>query len=249
MGEQAFDAVSEAFEAMIDWDKRLKHEAPFYRRLLERLQGRRVVDVACGTGHHAAMIHSWGLEVEGADVSAAMIERCRSNCGEPAGLRWVVRGYDQPIAGEFDLAMCVGNSLALAASRQTIEQALGRMLAGVRRGGAALIHTPNLWGMSDGMCQWQKCLRAKLSQGESLIVKGVHRAGDRGFVDMLVTRLEGGSAELKADCVPFWLLEAAELERMAHQAGAGSVEVFGNYKGEGYERARSTDLIVVAIKG
>ena len=56
-----------------------------------------MIDVACGTGHHAAMFHSWGLRVEGADLSAAMIDRARAKFGLPQGLQWTVRGFDQPI--------------------------------------------------------------------------------------------------------------------------------------------------------
>ena len=93
-----FDDFADIYEAMIDWPKRLAHEGPFYRRLFERIGVRSAIDVACGTGHHAAMFHSWGLRVEGADLSPAMIDRARNSFGQPASLQWTVRGFDQPIA-------------------------------------------------------------------------------------------------------------------------------------------------------
>jgi hypothetical protein len=61
------DQLTDVYDAMIDWSKRLDHEGPFYRTLFERLSAKSVVDVACGTGHHAAMFHDWGLEVEASD--------------------------------------------------------------------------------------------------------------------------------------------------------------------------------------
>ena len=131
-----FDDFADAYEAMIDWPKRLAHEEPFYRRLFDRLGAGSVIDVACGTGHHAAMFHSWGLRVEGADLSPAMIDRAKANFGQPQGLNWTVRGFDEPVepvtaskgtvpfslgrklgqspAESFDAAVCIGNSLALA---------------------------------------------------------------------------------------------------------------------------------------
>ena len=92
-----FDDFADAYEAMIDWPKRLAHEEPFYRRLFDRLRAGSVLDAACGTGQHAAMFHSWGLQVEGADVSPVMIERAKTKFGEPRGLQWTVRGFEQPV--------------------------------------------------------------------------------------------------------------------------------------------------------
>src|ERR1035437_1439350 len=112
MSSGSFNDLTQVFESIIDWPKRLAHEAPFYRRLFGRVGAKSVIDVACGTGHHAAMFHSWGLQVEGADLSPKMVERARASFGDPPGLSWAVRGYDQPIgAGSVvDAAVCVGNS-------------------------------------------------------------------------------------------------------------------------------------------
>ncbi len=164
-----FQDLTDVYEAMIDWPKRLAHEEPFYRRLFAEHGVRSVVDTACGTGRHAAMFHSWGLRVEGADVSPGMIDRARANFGEPARLRWVVRGFDEPIAPAepFDAAVCVGNSLPLAPDIATAERAIGQMLAAVRRGGLLVVQALNLWRLPDGPCIWQKCRLATLNEGES----------------------------------------------------------------------------------
>ena len=242
-----FDDLTDVYEGMIDWPKRLANEEPFYRRLFDRVGVQSVVDVACGTGRHAAMFHSWGLRVEGADVSPNMIERARARFGEPPGLRWAVRGFDEPMAAAtpFDVAVCVGNSLALAPDERSVERAIRRMSAAVRRGGVVLIHLLNLWALPDGPCVWQKCKRITLSEGEALVIKGVHRSGRRGYVDLIVSPLPE-TEPVQTDSVPLLGLEAAELERMARQAGAVRVECFGGYADQPYDRERSTDLIVVA---
>src|SRR5690242_5485095 len=116
MSQTPFDDLTDVYEAMIDWPKRLGVEAPFFRGLFERFHVKRVADIACGTGRHAAMFHSWGLEVEGSDLSPNMIARARDTFGEPGGLRWTVRGFDRPPGenGSSDAVTCLGNSLALA---------------------------------------------------------------------------------------------------------------------------------------
>ena len=243
-----FEDLTDIYEAMIDWPKRLAREGSFYRSCFEGAGVRSVVDVACGTGHHAALFHSGGLRVEGADVSAAMIDRARANFGEPAGLRWVVRSFDEPIgaAEPFDAAVCLGNSLALAPDRETVESAVRQMSAAVRSGGPIIIHLLNLWCLPHGPCVWQKCKRATLPQGEIVILKGIHRCETRGYVELITTSPEG--ALMHSESLPLLALEAGDLESMARAAGATEVQLFGGYEGQLYQREKSVDLVLVATR-
>jgi SAM-dependent methyltransferase len=241
--------LTDVYEAMIDWPKRLAHEGPFYRRWFEQGGARSVVDVACGAGRHAALFHSWQMRVEGADISRAMIDRARANFGEAPGLRWVVRGFDEPIvsAEPFGAAVCVGNSLALAADVATVRRAIRQMLAAVRSGGLIVVHVLNLWHLPDGPCTWQKCRRTMLPQGEALILKGVHRCGTRGYVELIVTALSG-SGQMQNESLPLLGLEAGELELMARAAGATGIRIFGGYQDQAYDRQESADLVMIAEK-
>jgi SAM-dependent methyltransferase len=183
-----FDNLTDAYEAMIDWPKRLANESPFYRRWFERTKVRSVVDAACGTGRHAAMFRDWGLHVEGADISPNMIARAKAQFGESADLHWVVRGFDTPItpATPWDAIICVGNSLALASDPAVAARAVQEMIAAVRPGGVVVIQVLNLWKLPDGPCVWQKCRQVALPDGLALILKGVHRCGTRGYVDFAI---------------------------------------------------------------
>ena len=249
MPSALFRDLTDVYEALVDWPKRLAHETPFYRDWFGRAGVRRVLDAACGTGRHAALFHDWGLAVEGADVSPAMIERARKTFGEPAGLRFTVRGFDAPVEASepFDAAICVGNSLSLAPDFATIERTVAQMLGAVRPGGLLVTHTLNLWRMPDGPCVWQKCRHAFLPQGEVLIVKGVHRCGQRGYVDLVVAGSPDGN-QRHAESTPFLGLEAAELEALARRCGAAEVACFGGYRGEPYVRETSVDLIMAVRK-
>jgi len=244
-----FEDLIDVYEAMIDWPKRLAHEGTFYRRCFEQHGVGNVLDAACGTGRHAAMFHSWGLRVEGADLSPGMIDRARASFGEPAGLRWAVRGFDQPIvaAEPFDAAICVGNSLPLAPDMAAVARAIGHMLAAVHSGGVLIVHALNLWRLPEGPCVWQKCRPATLPSDEVLILKGVHRCAAYGYVELAVVEPVRGSF-LKTESVRFLGLEAAELESLARAAGAHEIQFFGGYQDEPYDRQRSTDLLMVVKK-
>lgn len=183
MAAPLFDDLTDVYEAMIDWPKRLAHEEPFYRRMVESARAKSVVDVACGTGHHAAMFHSWGLQVETEDVSPSMIRRAQRTFGHPPGLFWLVRGFEQPIPGSFDMAICVGNSLALAQDQGAVGRAIRQMLLAVGSRGLAIVHLLNLWRLPDGPCVWQKFQCATLPRNDVIIAKAVHRSGTRGYVE------------------------------------------------------------------
>jgi SAM-dependent methyltransferase len=249
MTGEIFQHLTDLYEATIDWPKRLAGEEPFYRRWFAEAQVKSVVDVACGTGRHAAMFHAWGLRVEGADLSPQMIERARAAFGAPGGLSWAVRGFDAPAGppGSFDAAVCVGNSLALAPDAATARRAIDKMFAAVRPGGLVVVQVLNLWRLADGPCLWQKCLRRTLLSGDVLILKGIHRSGPRGFVDLVVMRPEGGEP-LFHESLPLLGIEAAELEEAARRAGATDVHLFGDYHDQPYRPAESADLVMVARK-
>jgi SAM-dependent methyltransferase len=265
MSKAGFDDLTDFYDALIDWPKRLANEAPFYRHWFGKIGVRRVVDVACGTGRHAAMFHEGGLTVEGADLSSTMIARARTNFGENESLRWAVRGFDQPILSDgdniqpFDAALCVGNSLALAPDVETVERAIRQMFAAIRPGGIAIVQVLNLWQLPDGPCVWQKCKKvssslplgdepgARAESPDVLILKGVHRSGSRGFVEFLAASLAEGKL-LYRETVEFLGLEASQLERYARAAGAKVSHFFGDYKQHPYKPEKSADLMMVAEK-
>ena len=249
MPNDPFNDLTDAYEAMIDWPKRLANEGPFLRHWFETAKVRRVVDVACGAGQHAAMFRSWGLEVEGADLAPNMIERARTAFGEPPGLRWAVRSFAEPIETDepFDAAVCLGNSLALAPDKAIARCAIECMLNATRPGGLLLVHLLNVWRLPDGPCVWQKCLRAALPRGDAMIVKGVHRSGCQAFVDMLVTTLSD-PPRLQAESAPLLTFETGELEQLAQQAGASDIQLFGGYRDEPFAAESSVDMILVARK-
>ena len=178
-----------------------------------------------------------------------MIAQAKARFGEPEGLRFTVRGFEEPWTPQepLDAVVCVGNSLALAPDLIAVRRAIHQMLSAVRPGGVVVVHALNLWQRTDGPCVWQKCRRAALPQGDVLILKGIHRAGPRGFVDLILTGIPSGPI-LHSESVAWLGLEAAELGQMALHSGATRLEFFGGYQQQPYDRASSQDLLMLAEK-
>jgi SAM-dependent methyltransferase len=262
-----FEHRVDRFDAIIDWPRRLAREAPFYRRWFAGISARRVLDAACGTGHHAQMFHEWGLEVEAADVSPAMIAWCRQRYGQPAGLRWVERSFIQPAdpPGQFDAVLCVGNSLALADSLQTVGAALAAMIASLRPGGVCIAHVLYIFTLPDGPTQWQKCIRTPFRAGfcepgsssglcesgspqpetDHILLKSIRRAGDKAFLDLVDLELTAdGGVKQESQSESLLGLRPDDLAAAA-AACTESITFFGNYQQEPYSPAASPDLILV----
>ena len=110
-----------------------------------------------------------------------------------------------------------------------------------------ILHAINLWRLPDGPCIWQKCQKTTLPEGEGLIIKGIHRSGSRGHVEVIVVPVAGG-AFATTESVPFLGLDATELESIVRRAGGHDVHLFGGYPDEPYDRQRSVDLLMVAQK-
>ncbi len=244
------------YDALMDWDQRLAREALFFRQWCEQVRAKRVLDAACGSGRHAALLHGWGLQVEGADASPAMIAQAQQLWGEPVNLRWVVRGFDQPVdaPANFDLCFCIGNSLALAYDPIIMRRAIGCMLQSLVPGGLLVIQVLNLFRLPDGPVNWQKHKRITpppsliddnaVAPGDWWISKGVHRNGQQGYVDVLAMNHAGecvlAQSHRFAGITAEFLIEAAQL------GGAQNITITGQYDGQPYQPEQSTDLVLVA---
>ena len=240
-----FEVDPDTYDAQVDWGKRLANEEPLYRAWFEGVGARRVLDAACGTGRHAAMFHSWGLEAQGADLSREMIDRCRSSYGEPEGLTWVARSFLEPPDTEFDAVICVGNSLALLPDLEAFDGALAALLGALRPGGVLIAQVLNLWRFPEGPVEWRTCTRLPDPDGERIILKGIHRVGDTGHVSFIELRPSKKQPAWEHHDVPLLGIRADHVQNVARAVGAGKVELLGDYQSTRYDPESSPDLIVV----
>jgi 2-polyprenyl-3-methyl-5-hydroxy-6-metoxy-1,4-benzoquinol methylase len=240
-----FNVPAEVYDAMVDWPRRLANETPFYLWAFERVGAKRVLDAACGTGHHAAMFADWGMEAAGADVSAEMISLAQKRHGQKA--KWAVRSYSERPDEEFDVVVCTGNSLPLAGSLEAAEEAVHAMAGAVRPGGMLVLHALNLGSREEGVVIWDKCMWAELEGKRRLLLKGTHRSGGFGHVELLL--VDAGEKPVLQSRSPWFLwLKAEQVAQWCREAGCGTVEVYGSWRREAFDVAKSTDLIVVATK-
>lgn len=136
----AFDELALAYDNAIDWEQRLNRELPLLLSLVAGKGKVRVLDLACGSGRHAVALAQKGFKVVGLDSSKSMIEAARLLAQtERVEVDFLVADMvaaKEVVLGEFNLVTCIGNSLALLASREMLEKTIVNAHSLLEDGGA-----------------------------------------------------------------------------------------------------------------
>ncbi|HET8951394.1 MAG TPA: methyltransferase domain-containing protein [Solirubrobacteraceae bacterium] len=98
------------------------------------LRGRRLLDVACGTGTSFGWFLAHGWEVCATDVSPAMAAIAREKAGGRARVE-VVDMREPPALGAFDLVTCLGDALNHLPDAGEVARALAAMGSALAPGG------------------------------------------------------------------------------------------------------------------
>jgi len=147
----AGDSALQAFEAMAPFydDFTAHYQYEFWTAELlgvlspHGLQGRRLLDVACGTGKSFLPMTARGWDVAGYDLSASMLARAREKAGESVRLE-VADMRDEPVLGSFDLVWALDDAINYLLSVEDLERALNGMRKNLTRDGLLLFDVNEL---------------------------------------------------------------------------------------------------------
>jgi ubiquinone/menaquinone biosynthesis C-methylase UbiE len=107
--------------------------------------GRRLLDVACGTGGHIAYLKQH-FQVEGLDISAEFLEIARGKYLDVPFHQGDMVDFD--LADQFDVVACLFSSIAYVRTLQDLTRAVTCMTRHVIHGGVLIIEpwfTPETW--------------------------------------------------------------------------------------------------------
>jgi SAM-dependent methyltransferase len=248
MPDAFYDQLGEGYDTVINWEERLAREAPLYRALFEQRGVRSVLDTACGTGEHAALFSSWGLEVTAADLSAEMIAICRRKyAGER--IAWLEAGLGttfQCLGGSFDAVTCLGNSWPHVLTADLAAQAALDFAQLTAPGGVLILQQLNYEAMRRAGERLMGPQVRTIEGRETLFLRLFDL--DRDPVRFTMIRLTRSEAGWSRDA---WETEhrawtSEELERLLLGAGFVRVEFLGDFAGSPFALESSDQLIVVA---
>jgi glycine/sarcosine N-methyltransferase len=145
--DQYAQGFAARWDELVDWQRRLEVEADFLDEIITGPSpGRALLDIACGTGFHAAHFRTVGYRVDATDGSAEMVDRARANlAGFGTGIRIEQMSWEdlRPVsAARYDAVVCLGSSLPHAGADQR-RAVLRRIHDLLRVGGVLLVDHRN----------------------------------------------------------------------------------------------------------
>jgi SAM-dependent methyltransferase len=150
-GETGGDWAQRTYEAMApvydDFTGHYESEAWIADlvKALERrgLQGKRLLDIGCGTGTSFLPMLEQGWEVTACDISPAMLELAREKAGDGVRLE-IADMLELPQFGEFDLVWALDDAINYLLSPEELERALAGMRANLTPTGLLLFDVNEL---------------------------------------------------------------------------------------------------------
>lgn len=221
----------------------------FFDRLFRERGVRRVLDCACGTGNDLHLFASLGYEVVGSDISASMLSKAEANLSEHGLVvpLYIVdyRELPQNFERSFDAVVCLSSSILHMPDDGEVLRAFESM-RGVLREDGCLVLTQ---GTTDK--QWAEkprfILASSSPQSSRLFV--IDYLGQGARYNVLDIEHSGPTPSLEVWSVEYpRILLRDDLERLLWKAGFGSIEFYGSFLFDPYQRVSSNRLIVVAEK-
>lgn len=239
----AFSTIAEYYEALTNSEKRLAREGPLLLQWLSRAPGKRVLDIACGTGLHALFFAERGANVTAVDLSESMVAYARTHRPHTA-IRYLPADMRRLPDGAWDLAVCLGNSLSLLQEDSDLALVFAQVAARLVPGGIFLTQTLN-YETETAREPRYRVERVSSSGAQVIAVKNLVPCGP-------ITLL---ALQFFAECSGEWQ-HAAEwgilrhwtrrhLAMAAETAGLQEEAVFGGFDAGPYDACGSSDIVCV----
>ena len=214
-----------------------------------------ILDSACGTGMHAIALAKQGHMVSAADLFPQMILKGKENARQ-AGVEvhFAVAGFGEmaQVFGrdQFDLLLCLGNSLPHVLSERELLNALHDFASVLRKDGMLFIQNRNFDAVIKQQARWMD----KQVHQEDEMEWIFHRFYDflpDGLIRFNIATLkhETGS-DWKAGVTSTLLRPQLhdDLVNQLKQVGFQNIHAYGDIEGEPFSDEKSGNLILTAKK-
>lgn len=251
----SFDEITLVYDNTIDWKSRLDREMPLLLSLLEDKRNPRVLDMACGTGRHSVALASHGIDVMGFDSSEAMIKAAKSYAEENnARVQFIVADMENivnVVRDQFDLVICLGNSLALLKDMDTLRNVMREAHKILKEGGLFLAQVLNFEEIHWTGFRNFPLKSGRLSSGEEITFSRIFEHSDYPFSSTLVMsafRRDGEKWISEVSTQKVLNLKHDQLKKLLEDVGFSSVEIFSDFKRKPLDKKYDRNMVIHCIK-
>jgi len=141
-----FEFSPDLYDLQVNWSERLKKEKDFFSGVFKKNKIESVLDIGCGTGHHAEFFSGYAKKVIAIDPFGEAIDYAEKNVIKSQNITLLKEGFEglEKIPyGEFGLITCLGNTLPILGNRRKVKQALEKMRNKLAARGMAIVQFLN----------------------------------------------------------------------------------------------------------
>jgi len=243
---QAFRDIAVYYDMLAGGRKRIDREGPLLMDCFGRAPGRRVADLACGTGLHALFMAEAGGIVTALDASPGMIAHARAYRTHPSITYGVADMRCLPV-DTWDLALCLGNSLSLLPSEDDLASFFRGVAAALAPGGLFLAQLLN-YNAPSAQEPRHRVERHRVAGEETVAVKSLIPDGNRTLLSIVFHITDENGTRSLADTAVLRHWTSGDLRRAAESAGLCIAAEYGGLDRTPFDSSTSADLIVLAEK-
>lgn len=246
-----YDLLSPDFDLMVSWEKRLKNEAPFFKKLFEENKVRKILDLACGTGHHSIFFAKSGYGVTGVDLSEKMLQIARKNAKGVSGVKFVKGGFldfHPKLKDKFDAVICLGNSLPHLLSQKDLKKTLLNIYNLLNPGGIFILQNRNYDKILKKKIRFMVPNIVETQDGRVVFFRLLDFLKDKVVFNLVTFRQKEGKWSFQTKSTFLRPILRKEIENLLIGQGFKERKFFGDYKFSLFEKFTSEDLIVFARK-
>lgn len=255
-----YNTFAEDYDRFVNWNDRLAYEMPYIEKQIRFLQGDLerpldILDTACGTGMHVIALARAGHRVSAADLFPEMITKSQQNAHR-AGVQVLFKtagfGKMSQTFGEaqFDLLLCLGNSLPHLTSEQELMASLQDFAAALRPGGMLFIQNRNFDLVMQRQERWMEP-QTYQADGNEWIFQRFYDFLPNGLIRFNIVTIQREDDSNWQTGVSSILLRpqiSRELELQLVRVGFIDIQAYGSMQGEPFSSDSSGNLIITAIK-
>ncbi|MBA7559338.1 class I SAM-dependent methyltransferase [Candidatus Atribacteria bacterium 1244-E10-H5-B2] len=226
-----FKPGPEFYDLQVDWDKRLKKEKDFFSGIFEKKKIESVLDVGCGTGHHAQLFSGYAKKVIAIDPSGETIDYAKKNVIKSPNVTLIKEGFaglDKIPYGQFDLITSLGNTLPILGNRREVKQALKKIRKKLSGNGLAIVQFLNF---NPGVLEKNRFYNPKVFKKDGktcIFIKHFEYGKIKTRVDFIITVIYKNKAEdFFVNSYYLCTLKTNLFLKMAKNSGFKKIELLG----------------------